>query len=77
MLIVTFGETEGVRLVKTQFMVINCPSLYQCILGQLNLAKLIIVSSTVHLKVKYYTHKGLITTLYGDIEAVKRCFEAP
>lgn len=32
--------------------------------------------STVHLKMKYYTAKGQVATLHGDIEAARRCFEA-
>ncbi|PNX64432.1 hypothetical protein L195_g062112, partial [Trifolium pratense] len=25
---------------------------------------------------KYYTHKGQVATLHGDIEAARRCFDA-
>ncbi|MCH81478.1 hypothetical protein A2U01_0002265 [Trifolium medium] len=32
--------------------------------------------STAHLEMKYYTNKGKVTTLHGDIEAARRCFEA-
>ena len=54
----------------------DCPSLYQCIFGRSTLAELIVVPFTVHLKMKYYTSKGLVATLHGDIEAARRCFEA-
>ncbi|XP_058725951.1 uncharacterized protein LOC131597261 [Vicia villosa] len=57
-LIVTIGSVETTRAVKIQFLVIDCPSIYQCILGRLTLAELIVVPSTVHLKLKYYTTKG-------------------
>lgn len=39
------------------------------------LAELIVGLSTVHLKMKYYTSKGLVTTLHRDNEAAKRCFK--
>ncbi|GAU49855.1 hypothetical protein TSUD_129970 [Trifolium subterraneum] len=34
------------------------------------------VSSTIHLKLKYYTKDGQVATINGDIEAARRCFEA-
>ncbi|MCI58722.1 hypothetical protein A2U01_0079977, partial [Trifolium medium] len=40
------------------------------------IADLIIVPSIAHLKMKYYTNKGQIATLHGDIESARRCFEA-
>ncbi|CAJ2666983.1 unnamed protein product [Trifolium pratense] len=40
------------------------------------LAELFAVSSTVHLKLKYYTPDGQVATINGDIAAARRCFEA-
>ncbi|MCI55251.1 hypothetical protein A2U01_0076501 [Trifolium medium] len=40
------------------------------------IADLLAVPSTAHLKLKYYTNKGQVATLHGDIEAARRCFEA-
>jgi hypothetical protein len=75
-LVVTFGEGEAARSVKIQFLVVDCPSLYQCILGREAMANLLAVPSTAHLKMKYYTTKGHVATLHGDIEAARRCFDA-
>ncbi|KAK2397422.1 hypothetical protein QL285_058998 [Trifolium repens] len=74
--VVTFGEGEAARSVKIQFLVVDCPSLYQCILGREAMANLLAVPSTAHLKMKYYTTKGHVATLHGDIEAARRCFDA-
>lgn len=52
------------------------PSIYQCIFGRLTLAELLVMPSTVHIKMKYYTAKGKVSILYGDIEEARRCFEA-
>ncbi|MCH82249.1 hypothetical protein A2U01_0003050 [Trifolium medium] len=41
-----------------------------------SLADLMVVPSTIHLKMKYYTKEGTVTTLHGDIAAARRCFEA-
>lgn len=75
-LVVSFGAIETTRVVKVQFLVIDCPSIYHCILGRSTLAKLIVVPFTVNLKMKYYTTKGQVATLHGDIEATRRCFKA-
>ncbi|CAJ2644644.1 unnamed protein product [Trifolium pratense] len=48
----------------------------QCILGRTAIADLMVVPSTAHLKMKYYTHKGQVATLHGDIEAARRVFNA-
>src|SRR3954469_12266514 len=66
-LIVSVGSAETARAIKVQFLVIDCPSIYQCILGRPTLAELIVIPSTVHLKLKYYTAKGQVATLHGYI----------
>ncbi|MCI48683.1 hypothetical protein A2U01_0069926, partial [Trifolium medium] len=40
------------------------------------IADMLVVPSTAHLKMKYYTNKGRVATLHGDIESARRCFEA-
>ncbi|MCI11018.1 hypothetical protein A2U01_0032117, partial [Trifolium medium] len=75
-LIVTFGEEKAMKSVKVQFLVVDCPSLYNCIIGRTTLAELFVVSSTIHLKLKYYTKDGQVATINGDIIAARRCFEA-
>ncbi|XP_058725909.1 uncharacterized protein LOC131597216 [Vicia villosa] len=75
-LIVSIGSAKTTRAVKVQFLVIDCPSIYQGILERPTLAELIAVPSTVHLKLKYYTTKGQVAMLNGDIEVSRRCFEA-
>ncbi|GAU43618.1 hypothetical protein TSUD_185110 [Trifolium subterraneum] len=66
----------AMKSVKVKFLVVDCPSLYNCIIGRPTLAELFAVSSTIHLKLKYYTKDGQVATINGDIEAARRCFEA-
>ncbi|KAK2443631.1 hypothetical protein QL285_014717 [Trifolium repens] len=73
---VRFGQREESKQVRVKFLVVDCPSLYQCIIGRTTLADLVAVPSTVHLKMKYYTSSGKVATIHGDIEAARRCFEA-
>ena len=76
-LIVTFRRGVTARAIKTQFLVVDYPSLYKCIFERPALVELIAVSSIVHLKMKYYIAEGLVATLHGDIQVARRCFEAP
>jgi hypothetical protein len=73
-LLVTFGEEEAKKTIKVPFLVIDCQSLYNCIIGRTGLAQLGAACSTVHLKLKYHTKDGIIASLNGDIEAARRCF---
>jgi len=72
-LLVTFGEGEAKKIITVQFLVIDCPSLYNCIIGRTGLAQLGAACSTAHLKLKYHAKDGTIASLNGDIEAAKRC----
>ena len=73
---VTFGEDIVSRQVKVRFLVIDCPSLYNCILGRPTLAEMTAVPSTVHLKMKFYTKRARVATIQGDLAAARRCFNA-
>ncbi|XP_058760264.1 uncharacterized protein LOC131633581 [Vicia villosa] len=75
-LLVSFGEGEASRQVKTRFLVIDCKTLYNCIIGRPTLAELTAVPSTVHLKMKFYTKRGRVVTVNADIEAARRIFDA-
>ncbi|GAU32568.1 hypothetical protein TSUD_218260 [Trifolium subterraneum] len=70
------SDLQGFKSIKVKFLVVVCPSLYQCIIGRTAITDLPAVASTDHLKMKYYTNKGQVATLYGDIEAARRCFNA-
>ncbi|MCI42049.1 hypothetical protein A2U01_0063284, partial [Trifolium medium] len=74
-LIVTFGD-KAMKSVKVQVLAVDCPSLYNCIISRTTLVELFAVSSTIHLKMKYYTKDGQVATINGDIAAARRCFEA-
>ena len=73
---VTFGEDTTTRQVKVRFLVIDCPSFYNCILGRPTLAEFTIVPSTVYLKMKFYTKRERVATIQGDLADSRRCFNA-
>jgi hypothetical protein len=72
--LITFGEKEAKKTIKIPFLVIDCPSVYNCIIGRTGLAQLGAACSTAHLKLKYHAKEGVIASLNGDIEAARRCF---
>ncbi|GAU48781.1 hypothetical protein TSUD_406240 [Trifolium subterraneum] len=67
---------DAMKSVKVKFLVVDFPSLYNCIIGRPTLAELFAVSSTIHLKLKYYTKDEQVARINGDIEPARRCFEA-
>ncbi|GAU51194.1 hypothetical protein TSUD_374450 [Trifolium subterraneum] len=69
-------ENLAMKSVKVKFLVVDCPSLYNGIIGRPTLAELFAVSSNIHLNMKYYTQNGQVTTINGDIDAARRYFEA-
>jgi hypothetical protein len=73
-LLVTFGEKESKKTIRIPFLVIDCPSFYNCIIERTELAQLGAACSTAHLKLKYHAKDDIIASLNGDIEAAKRCF---
>jgi len=72
--LVIFGEKEVRKTIKIPFLVIDCPSLYNCIIWRTELAQLGAACSTTHLKLKYHAKDDIIASLNGDIKAASRCF---
>jgi len=52
-LLVNFGEGNGTKTIKIPFLVIDCTSLYNWIIGRIGLAQLGAACSTAHLKLNY------------------------
>lgn len=73
--LVTFREAKTTRQVKTHFLLIECPSLYNCIFGRPTLAEVTVLLSAVHLKMKYYTNRDHFFTVHGDIKATRKCYD--
>jgi len=67
-LLVTFGEDDRMKIIKFPFLVIDCTSLYNCIIGRTGLAQLGASCSTTNLKLKYHAENNTITSLHGNIE---------
>jgi hypothetical protein len=62
---VTFSGRGGNRLVEVKFLVINCPSAYNAILGRPTLNALRVVLSTLHIAMKFPSDRDDIVTVRG------------
>ena len=60
---------------EIDFLVVDCPSTYNVILGQPTLNKLKVATSTYNLKVKFPTAHG-IGEIRGDQVLVRECYQA-
>ena len=69
---VTTGSPPTQLTVMVKFLVVNCPSVYNMIMGRpfLNIMKPVI--STHHLAIKFPTEKG-IGLVRGDQHEVRKC----
>lgn len=65
---VTFGE----RTIETTFLVVPVISVYNCILRR-TLTALDVITSTVHLKMKYNGDNGKVVTIHTNLRSANRC----
>ncbi|XP_072076680.1 uncharacterized protein [Arachis hypogaea] len=64
------------RTIDIQYLIVDCPSPYNIILGRpaLNMFKAIV--STFHLCVKFQAQDGAIATLHSDRQQARQCYNA-
>uniref|UniRef100_A0A2N9FIS9 Uncharacterized protein n=1 Tax=Fagus sylvatica TaxID=28930 RepID=A0A2N9FIS9_FAGSY len=73
--IVTLPITVGTHPKTVDFLVVNCPSAYNAIIGRPTLNRLRAVTSTYHLLLKFPTEHG-IGEVRGDQIAARECYLA-
>jgi hypothetical protein len=56
---VVVGSVPTQVIVMADFLIVNWPSTYNAIIGKTTLNKLIVVTSTYHLKMKFPTENGV------------------
>ena len=71
----TFGDRNESRTIPVKFLVVDCPSAYNAILGRPTLNALGAVVSTVHLAMKFPGEKGGIVTLRGNQDEARSCYK--
>ena len=71
---VTLGNRPRTRTIKVDFLVVNCPSAYNVILGCLTLNKISSIISATYLTIKFFTDNGEIATVRADQVATHKCY---
>ena len=69
----TLGMEPHQTTVRQDFIIVNCHLPYNAILGYPTLGKIIAISSTYHLMMKFLTSTG-ISEIRGDQKVSRQCF---
>ncbi|XP_016193031.1 uncharacterized protein LOC107633958 [Arachis ipaensis] len=72
----TLGDTPLSRAIDIQYLIVECPSPYNIILGRPALNMFRAVVSTLYLCVKFQAQDGKIATLHSDCQQARQCYNA-
>ena len=72
----TLGSQTKTQTIKVDFLVVNCPSAYNVILGRPALNKIRVIISTACLTINFFTDNGEIATVRADKVVAQRCYNA-
>lgn len=75
-IMILVGEGKDAWHVSSQFLVVPCRSVYNCILERPFAVTLNFVASPIHLKLKYHNLQGDPITIKVDLEWEKRIYQA-
>ena len=70
-----FRDDKDERTIPVKFLVVDCPSAYNAIIGRPTLNALGAVVSTPHLAMKFHGVKGLVVTVRGNENMAKKCYK--
>ncbi|XP_016192649.1 uncharacterized protein LOC107633550 [Arachis ipaensis] len=70
----TMGDTPLSQTIDIQYLIVDCPSPYNIILGRPALNMFRVVVSTLHLCVKFQAQDGKIATLHSDRQQARKCY---
>ncbi|XP_015945427.1 uncharacterized protein LOC107470543 [Arachis duranensis] len=70
----TLGEQPLFKTQDIQYLVVDCFSPYNLILGRPFLNKFTAIVSTVHLCVKFPVQDNLVATIHGDLHEARQCY---
>ncbi|XP_072064560.1 uncharacterized protein [Arachis hypogaea] len=72
----TMGDNPLSRTLDIQYLIVDCPSPYNIILGRPALNMFRVVISTYHLCVKFQAQGGKIATIHSDCQQARQCYNA-
>ncbi|XP_016206952.1 uncharacterized protein LOC107647388 [Arachis ipaensis] len=72
----TFGEYPNSKTIDIQYLVVDCRSPYNIILGRPSLNAFNTIVSAVHLCVKFLSQDNKVVTIHGDQKEARQCYNA-
>ncbi|XP_016194967.1 uncharacterized protein LOC107635933 [Arachis ipaensis] len=72
----TFGEYPNSKTIDIQYLVVDCRSPYNIILGRPSLNAFNAIVSTVHLCVKFLSQDNKVVTIHEDQKEARQCYNA-
>ncbi|XP_072077895.1 uncharacterized protein [Arachis hypogaea] len=72
----TMGDPPLAKTIDIQYLIVDCPSPYNIILGRPTLNKFRAVVSTLHLCVKFQVQNNKIATVHSDHQQARLCYNA-
>ncbi|XP_016192779.1 uncharacterized protein LOC107633689 [Arachis ipaensis] len=72
----TLGEFPNSKTLDIQFLVVDCVSPYNIILGRPSLNSFGVIVSTIHLCVKFPVQDNTVATVHADHKEARQCYKA-
>ncbi|XP_072080834.1 uncharacterized protein [Arachis hypogaea] len=72
----TLGEPPHSKTLDIQYLIVDCFSPYNIILGRPSLNAFGVIVSTIHLCVKFCSEVGTIATVHSDRKEARQCYNA-
>lgn len=72
----TLGEPPHSKTLDIQYLIVDCFSPYNIILGRPSLNTFGAIVSTIHLCVKFCSEKGTVATVHSDRKEARQCYNA-
>ena len=72
---VNFGKKPNTKTIPARFIVVDCPSAYNAIIGRPTLNSLGAIVSTIHLAMKFPGEDGSVVIVRGKSIDARRCYQ--
>jgi hypothetical protein len=72
---VCFGKKPSAKTIPVRFIVIDCPLVYNAIIGRPTLNSLGAIVSTIHLAMKFPGENGTVVTVRGKSSDARKCYQ--
>ena len=72
---VNFGKAPSTKTIPARFIVVDCPSAYNAIIGRPTLNSLGAIVSTIHLAMTFLREDGSVVTVHRKSSVARKCYQ--